>query len=76
VSEVDQQQGQSREPLLAVNDELLRLLVADDDRPEEVVAVPLDLVAFVGLTVGVEELARQVVEKFQYLTLLQAYSRW
>lgn len=37
--EVDEEQRQGRQALLAVDDELIAVLVADDDRPEEVVAI-------------------------------------
>ena len=70
VLQVDEEQRQRRQPLLAVDDELLAVLVADDDRAEEVVAVLGDRAALVALLVAVQELAPQVVEQLRDLLLL------
>ena len=68
--EMDKEERQRGETLLAVHDEPMASLVADDNRSKEVVAVALDLVTGVSRLVGVEELLRQVVDQFADLPLL------
>src|SRR5690606_18909924 len=55
-----EEQRQRGQALLAVDDELLPLFVADDDGAEEVVAVVGNGAALVALLVALEELRREV----------------
>src|SRR5207245_7107716 len=64
VSKEDQQKRHGRQPLLAVDDELLTVLVTDDDRAEEVVAVLGQGGALVAGLVAFEEFICQIVHEF------------
>ena len=70
VLQEDQQQRERRQPLLAVDDELHAVLVADDDRPEEVVAVVGHIGALVARLVALQELGRQVSHQLSDLLRL------
>lgn len=70
VVQVDQEQREGGESLLAVDHELLRVLVAYDDGTEEVVPVLFDSRALVRFVEVIEEFTRQVVQ--QFLDLLGA----
>ena len=70
VLEEDQEQRQRGQPLLAVDDELLAVLVADDDRAEEVVAVVGHGAALVAFLVALQELGGEVVDQLRDLLLL------
>jgi hypothetical protein len=70
VVEEDQEQCQRSKPLLSVDDELLPILVADDDRPQEVVAVVRDGAALVAFLVALEEFIGEVLDEFGDLLLL------
>ena len=68
VAQVHQQQCQAGEPLLAIDDVVGALLLADDDGAEEVVRIILHLLPLVTGLVVLEELPAQVVK--QLLDLL------
>lgn len=76
IVQVDEEQCQRSEPLLAVDDEVLAVLVADDDGAEEVVAVVLDVAEFVVLAPVVVELVDQVLNEFLTCLVSHLYSRW
>src|SRR5687768_5405157 len=65
----DQQQGERGEPLLAVDDELLAVLVADDNRTQEIVAVVGYGASLVRFLMALEELCREVVDQLRDLLL-------
>ena len=68
--EVDEKERQSCQTLLAIYNEPLSTLVADDDGAEEVVAIALNFVRRMTRFVRVKKLARQVVEQLANLALL------
>src|SRR6266702_8434946 len=70
--EVDQEERNGGKALLAVDDELLPVFVADDDGTEEVVAVVLDSAALVPGLVAVKKLLREVIDQFGNLLALPA----
>src|SRR5690606_29679609 len=63
----DQQQRQSRQPLLTIDDELLAFLVADDDGAEEVVPVLGHCAAVVAGLMAFQKLARQILDQLREL---------
>jgi hypothetical protein len=68
--QMDEDQRQRREPLLPVDDELASVLVADDDRAEEVVAVVLDGAALVPRLVALGEFLGEVGDELVDLLAL------
>lgn len=72
VVEENQEQRQGREALLTVDDELLAVLVADDDRAEEVVAVVGHGATLIAFLVAVQELVGEAVEQLGDLLFLPA----
>ena len=65
--DVDQKEGQRGKALLPINDELVTILVANNDGPEEVVAVLLYRTAFVALLVALQELFNAAQAKLEDL---------
>ncbi len=72
VVQVDKQECQCRQALLPVDDEVLAVLVADDDRAEEVMPVLFDLLAGVPLLVVGLEATGEVVDQLRHLLVLPA----
>jgi hypothetical protein len=67
--QVDQEQRQRRQALLAVDEELPAVLVADDDRTQEVVPVVGDISPVVALLVALQELRGQILDQLRDLLL-------
>jgi hypothetical protein len=65
--QINEEQGQRREPLLAVNDIALPFFLAENDRTEEVVPVFGDRVTLLAGFVVFEEFAAQIVDELDEL---------
>ena len=68
--DVDEEQYQTREALLPVNDVIDTLLFANDDQTQKIVRVVPDAFALVTWIVLFEELTREVIDKVTDLLAL------
>src|SRR5450759_4899964 len=67
VVQIDKEQGQRGEALLAVNDVALAFFLAEDDRAEKVVAIFCDCIAVMAGFVVFQNFSTQVVNEFDEL---------
>ena len=76
VADVDQQETEGRDALLAVDQIAHTTTLRCHDRSQEIRAVRGDILAFVSGVELVEESTGQVVDEFANLGASQLYSRW
>jgi hypothetical protein len=71
--EIDQEQGQGGDALLAIDQIVFAVAFADDDGAEEVVFVGTDFRGGIALLVAIEKLVAEVSQEFVNIFFL--YSR-